>query len=104
MHLPEATALIVGVGGIGAETARLAAAFGMTVLATDARRTEAPPGVAELHKPEALDALLPRADFVILTVPHTPATEGFMNRARFQRMKRECVLHQHRPRHDDEAR
>jgi phosphoglycerate dehydrogenase-like enzyme len=87
VHLPEATALIVGVGGIGAETARLAAAFGMTVLATDARRTEAPPGVAELHKPEALDALLPRADFVILTVPHTPATEGFMNRARFQRMK-----------------
>ena len=88
VHLPEATALIVGVGGIGAETARLAAAFGITVLATDARRSSAPPGVAELHKPEALDALLPRADFVILTVPHTPATEGFMHRARFQRMKR----------------
>ncbi|HEY2619747.1 MAG TPA: D-2-hydroxyacid dehydrogenase [Acetobacteraceae bacterium] len=87
VHLPEATALIVGVGGIGAETARLAAAFGMTVLATDARRGEAPPGVAELHAPEALDALLPRADFVILTVPHTPSTEGFMHRARFQRMK-----------------
>ena len=87
VHLPEATALIVGVGGIGAETARLAAAFGMTVLATDARRTSAPPGVAELHRPEALDALLPRADFVILTVPHTPATEGFFNRARFRRMK-----------------
>src|ERR1700719_3395874 len=29
--LPEATALIVGVGGIGAETARLLAAFGVTV-------------------------------------------------------------------------
>jgi phosphoglycerate dehydrogenase-like enzyme len=88
VHLPEATALIVGVGGIGAETARLAAAFGMTVVATDARRTAAPLGVTELHKPNALDALLPRADFVILTVPHTPSTEGFMNRARFQRMKR----------------
>ena len=87
VHLPEATALIVGVGGIGAETARLASAFGMTVLATDARRTSAPQGVAELHKPEALDSLLPRADFVILTVPHTPATEGFFNRARFRRMK-----------------
>ena len=92
VHLPEATALIVGVGGIGAETARLAAAFGMTVLATDARRTEAPPGVAELHRPEALDTLLPRADFVILTVPHTPATEGFMHRARFQRMKRSAFF------------
>jgi phosphoglycerate dehydrogenase-like enzyme len=87
VHLPESTALIVGVGGIGAETARLAAAFGMTVLATDARRTEPPPGVAELHRPEALDALLPRADFVILTIPHTPATEGLMQRARFRRMK-----------------
>ena len=87
VHLPEATALIVGVGGIGAETARLLAAFGVTVLATDARRTSAPEGVAELHKPEALDDLLPRADFVILTVPHTPATEGFFNAARFGRMK-----------------
>ena len=88
IHLPEATALIVGVGGIGAETARLLAAFGVTVLATDARRTSAPDGVSELHKPEALDDLLPRADFVILTVPHTPATEGFFNAARFARMKK----------------
>lgn len=88
VHLPEATALIVGLGGIGAEAARLLAAFGVTVLATDARRTAASEGVTELHPPEALEALLPRADFVILTVPHTPATEGFFNRALFQRMKR----------------
>ena len=87
MHLPETTALIVGLGGIGAEAARLLAAFGVTVLGTDGRRTAAPEGVSELHKPEKLDELLPRADFVILTVPHTPATEGFFNRARFQRMK-----------------
>jgi phosphoglycerate dehydrogenase-like enzyme len=88
VHLPDATALIVGVGGIGAETARLAAAFGLRVIGVDARRRDAPPGVAELHGPDALDAQLGRADFVILTVPHTPSTEGFMNRARFRRMKR----------------
>jgi len=87
IHLPEATALMVGVGGIGAEAARLAAAFGMRVIGVDARRREAPPGVAELHGQEALDSLLPSADFVVLTVPHTPATEGFMNRARFRLMK-----------------
>ncbi len=92
VHLPEATALIVGVGGIGAEAARLLAAFGVTVLGTDARRVEAPEGIAELHKPEALDELLPRADFVILTVPHTPATEGFFNRARFQKMKQSAFF------------
>ena len=88
VHLPEATMLIIGVGGIGAETARLAAAFGMHVIGVDARRRDTPPGLAELHEATALDSLLPRADFVVLTVPHTPATESMMNRTRFQRMKR----------------
>jgi phosphoglycerate dehydrogenase-like enzyme len=88
VHLPEATALVVGVGGIGSEVARLCAAFGMRVIGVDERRREAPPGVAELHRADELDALLPAADFVILTVPHTPETEGFMNRARFQEMKK----------------
>jgi phosphoglycerate dehydrogenase-like enzyme len=92
VHLPEATALIVGVGGIGSETARLAASFGITVIGVDERRAAAPPGVAELHRAAALDDLLPRADFVILTVPHTPETEGFMNRARFQRMKKSAFF------------
>jgi phosphoglycerate dehydrogenase-like enzyme len=85
--LAEATLLIVGVGGIGAEAARLASTFGMRVIGTDARRDTPPPGVAELHPPQALDALLPQADFVVLTVPHTPATEGFFDRTRFRRMK-----------------
>jgi phosphoglycerate dehydrogenase-like enzyme len=88
IHLPESTLLVVGLGGIGAEVARLAKAFGMTVLATDARRSAKPESVDELHPAEALDTLLARAHFVVLTVPHTPATEGFMHRARFQRMRR----------------
>ncbi len=88
IHLPDATALIVGAGGIGSEAARMMAAFGVHVMAVDARRRDAPPGVLKLDGPEALDSLLPLADFVVLTVPHTPATEGFMHRARFQRMKR----------------
>ena len=50
------------------------------MIGVDERRTDKPPGVAELHRADALDELLPRADFVILTVPHTPETEGFMNR------------------------
>jgi phosphoglycerate dehydrogenase-like enzyme len=88
IHLPGATALVVGVGGIGAEAARLAAAFGLRVIGVDARRQDTPPGVADLYRPDALDRLLPHADFVILTVPHTPATEGFMDRSRFRLMKR----------------
>src|SRR5439155_1598637 len=52
------------------------------------RRTAAPPGVQKLDGPGALDALPPLADFVVLTEPHTPATEGFTHRTRFPRMKR----------------
>jgi phosphoglycerate dehydrogenase-like enzyme len=92
IHLPEATALIVGVGGIGSEAARLMEAFSMHVTGVDARRRDAPPGVRKLDGPDALDALLPLADFVVLTVPHTPDTEGFMHRARFQRMKRSAFF------------
>lgn len=92
VHLPEATALILGVGGIGAETARLCAAFGMRVVGIDARREDLPEGIAEMHKPDALDSLLPDADFVIMTVPHTPQTEGMMHAGRFSLMKSSAFL------------
>jgi phosphoglycerate dehydrogenase-like enzyme len=45
-----------------------------------------------MHPPEALDRLLPEADFVIMTVPHTPHTEGMMNAARFALMKPSAFL------------
>ncbi|MDE0808932.1 MAG: D-2-hydroxyacid dehydrogenase [Alphaproteobacteria bacterium] len=92
IHLPEATALIMGVGGIGAEAARLCKAFGMQVIGTDGRRTEPVEGVDEMYLPERLDELLPRADFVIMTIPHTPATEGLMNRERLCQMKQSGFL------------
>jgi phosphoglycerate dehydrogenase-like enzyme len=87
VHLPESTALIVGVGGIGAEAAARCADFGMHVIGLDARRSDRPTGVAEMYTPDRLDEQLPRADFVILTIPHTPETEGLMNAARFRLMK-----------------
>ncbi len=87
VYLPEATAVIVGVGGIGAETARLCAVFGMTVIGVDARLTEAPQGVSELHTPDALEDVIPRADFLIVTVPETPSTQGLFSRSTLGGMK-----------------
>lgn len=92
VYLPEATAVIVGVGGIGAETARLCAEFGMTVLAVDPRVSELPEGVAELHRPDALADVLPRGDFVILTVPETPETQGMFSAEAFRQMKNTAYL------------
>lgn len=92
IHLPEATALIIGVGGIGAEAARLCAAFGLTVLGVDARRAEAPASVKELRRPSDLHALLPQADFVIMTVPHTPQTQGMIAARELRLMKKTAFL------------
>ena len=85
VNLPDATVLIVGVGGIGAETARLVAALGARVVGIEPRPERESP--AELFGPERLDELLPEADFVVTTVPHTPETEGMWNARRFDRMK-----------------
>ena len=87
VYLPEATAVIVGVGGIGGEAARLCSAFGMTVIGVDPRVNEAPPGVAELHRTDALPEVLPRGDFVIVAVPETPETQGIFGARQFQLMK-----------------
>ena len=92
VHLPEATAVIIGVGGIGGETARLCSAFGMTVLGVDPRRSEALPGVSELHGSAALHDILPRGDFVILTVPETPETRGMMATPQFKLMKNSAFI------------
>ncbi len=85
VNLAEATVLINGVGGIGAETARLCAAFGARVIGVDPRPEHDAP--AELIPPTQLDARLPEADFVVTTVPHTPETEFMWNAARFRAMK-----------------
>jgi len=34
------------------------------------------PGLVELTRPRPLDRLLARSNFVVLTVPHNPATRG----------------------------
>ncbi len=86
VNLPDSTALIVGVGGIGHETARLCHEFGMEVLGVDSRPEYALQFV-EMHRPRDLDKLIPKADFVITTTPHTPDTEGMWNKAMFKAMK-----------------
>lgn len=86
VDLTQATALIFGVGGIGQEAARRLQAFGTKVIGVDPRWEHEAPGV-ERYGPADLDSVLPRADFVIATTPHTPETEGIWNASRFALMK-----------------
>lgn len=84
--LSEATALVVGAGAVGAEIGRLLAAFGTRVTGID-MRPGGLPGFREVLPVEALDEQLPRADLVILTVPHTPDTEGMVDARRLKLFK-----------------
>jgi phosphoglycerate dehydrogenase-like enzyme len=92
IFLPESTVVIVGVGGIGSETARICKAVGMHVLGIDARREDKPEWVDDMFGPDQLDEQLPNADFVVLTIPHTPATEGLFDSSKFALMKNSAIF------------
>jgi phosphoglycerate dehydrogenase-like enzyme len=92
VHLPDSIALVVGVGSIGTAAAHLCSTFGMRVIGVDPRQTQPPDGLSELHPPDRLDRLLPIADFVILTMPHTPKTEGLFDAVRFGLMKKSAFF------------
>jgi phosphoglycerate dehydrogenase-like enzyme len=77
---------ILGLGAIGQEVARLAAALGMRVIGT--RRRAAPmANVAEVLPGERTDEVLAQSDFVLLLLPATPETDSFVNAARLSKMK-----------------
>ena len=80
------TLLIYGVGAIGGSCATQAKKFGLQVLGI--RRSADPhASVDEMHSPEKLHALIPRADFIIMCAPHTVDTDKVFGRAEFALMK-----------------
>jgi phosphoglycerate dehydrogenase-like enzyme len=86
-HLAGSTMGIVGLGGIGREVARRAAAFGMRVVAVDPAQANPPAEVEQLWKSDQLDKLLAASDWVVVAAPHTPETEQMFRRRQFQTMR-----------------
>jgi phosphoglycerate dehydrogenase-like enzyme len=81
------TLLIVGLGAIGSRLAHLARAFDMRVIATKRNPAIMDATVDEVHPPDQLPALLPQADFVVLTCPLTPETENLIDERALAAMK-----------------
>ncbi|MCB1548779.1 MAG: D-2-hydroxyacid dehydrogenase [Hyphomicrobiaceae bacterium] len=85
------TLAILGLGAIGRELARKAAALEMRVVGSK-RQPEAVPHVDLVVPPSQIDRLLGEAHFVVLLLPLTPATRDLMNRERLARMRPDAVL------------
>lgn len=78
---------VIGLGGIGAEVARIATGMGMQVIGWN--RTPRP--VAHVKMAE-LDDLLERADVVSINLTLNDETRGFLSRERIGRMKPGVIL------------
>jgi glyoxylate/hydroxypyruvate reductase A len=82
---------ILGLGAIGQELARKAQALELKVIGTR-RSPGALPNIDRVYPPEATDEVLHSADYVLLLLPFTPETDGFMNTQRLQAMRRSAYL------------
>ncbi len=105
-ELRDTTIGIVGYGSIGRETARLARAFGMRVLALKRQVDQviddgwrlpnvgdaAGEYVARLFAPDQLPLMLAECDYVLIAAPLTPETRGLIGPAELQSMKREAII------------
>jgi phosphoglycerate dehydrogenase-like enzyme len=87
MELAGRTALVVGLGGIGTQTAKRAHGLGMRVIATRNSRREGPPYVAYVGLADETLELARQADVVINTAPLTDATRGMFDAEFFSAMK-----------------
>lgn len=88
IELRGKTAVIIGVGGIGSQIAQRANAFGMTVIGVDPKDIPFNPYVSKVVTPDRLDTVIPKADVVFVSAPHTPQSEGMIGSKQFEEMKK----------------
>ena len=81
------TLLVVGLGDIGGRLAQLAKAFDMHLVGLRRHPALGRRAADAVHAMDELNALLPEADFVVLTCPLTAETENLIDAAALGRMK-----------------
>lgn len=82
---------IVGCGSVGTECARRFGAFGCCVTGVDLLPRE-DAHYARMESLDCLDAVLPEADIVVLTLPLTEQSRHLIDKTRLEAMKQGAVL------------
>lgn len=88
IELSGKTALIIGLGGIGTQIAQRAHGFGMRVIGVDPKDIPIMSFVEATYRPDHLDELIPEADVIFMSAPHTPKSERMLGAKQFELMKR----------------
>ncbi len=86
------TILVLGAGNIGCDFAKKAKAMGAYLVGTRRSVGEKPDCLDELHAFSELDALLPRADAVVVCLPGTEETYHLIDKKRLALMKPDAIL------------
>lgn len=81
------TVAVIGLGRIGEEVARLAAAFGARILGINRSGVSDCPHVHETHRLDRLGEVLRDADAVVISLPFTDETSGLIDHAAIAQMK-----------------
>ena len=88
IELSGRTAVVIGVGGIGTQISARAWAFGMNVIGVDPEDIPFSPFLKRVVKPDQLDEVVPEADVVFISAPHTPMSHKMMGPSQFEKMKK----------------
>ncbi len=94
-ELERRTLSIVGTGAVGRRVAALGRCFGMRVAALaspESTRSAQELGVDALFPSDALHEMLSETDALVLSLPHTPATDRLIDRAALRALKGGAVL------------
>jgi phosphoglycerate dehydrogenase-like enzyme len=92
LELNGRTAVVIGVGGIGFNIALRAWAHGMRVIGVDPDDKPMSPFVVKYVKPDQIDEVIPEADVVFISAPHTPMSHKMMGPKQFELMKKDSFF------------
>jgi len=87
LSLAGKTMFVIGLGGIGTEAARRAAALDMRVIGTRRSSREGPDFVDYVGLSDELLELVAEADFIVNALPLTPETTGMIDKSFFDAAK-----------------
>lgn len=92
IELNGKTGVVIGLGGIGQQISMRAWAHGMKIIGVDPEDIPMSPFWQRVVKPDMLDSVIPEADVVFISAPHTEKSHKMMGARQFELMKQDSLF------------